>query len=617
MKTAIQKIIFNYLVSLLLFIGSNYVFAQAGSIPNNQKAEIDGPLMKVIPSKVKASNSHIQSPAKHIIDGNLINNWGPRTKYGLRNPKAGLGESVTFKFDEDVEIRKFKIWAGSGTSKTRFLRNNRPTKIELSSDNGQSIILQLKDIFGFQEFDVNLSGRKIAMTVLEKKLGEGDGSDLYTFPIAEVELYAIDELLGDLISYLKDGNEKKAKNTLVDIKKERDYKIETLRIDGYPILEFSIRSGLPDVTLALLNEYYVPIETANIKLLSRKNTNQEFADFAQKMSDIRNQFYSEVKKINEDSNPTLEQLLASEKKLEMEYLYLWDNEKKILLEAIGNKLDLALEKRMSNELNILGSIGSDLESIEDIDLFYDGFIKRYEKYLGYSSVKKSISLIYSKKAEMVRANKDQIVELLDNAKSVSEINDIKKKYLTDIEIKTPTISKLLELAQINKDLIINAAEIQKQQKKIAEMERIERERELAEQRELEKLQALMNVTTKTGEPTEEQMKWAVNYQFQAKLQKQESMTKVEAKDAMSALVKLMGMATSGVNYSIRSFEKYSCEKANGKPGYNCDYVMDLNISGGFAGNMYGPLLNKMGSSEIRSARFTRVDGVWMIVEYLD
>ena len=64
-------------------------------------------------------------------------------------------------------------------------------------------------------------------------------------------------------------------------------------------------------------------------------------------------------------------------------------------------------------------------------------------------------------------------------------------------------------------------------------------------------------------------------------------------------------------FNITRFEKIACEKAQGKPGYLCDYVM------GYGSNMAAnsPMLEgTMRNGAVTQARFVKRDGGWIALD---
>nr|WP_299344223.1 hypothetical protein [Allomuricauda sp.] len=160
------------------------------------------------------------------------------------------------------------------------------------------------------------------------------------------------------------------------------------------------------------------------------------------------------------------------------------------------------------------------------------------------------------------------------------------------------------------------------QKKRIEQERIrkikEQKEQIAAQKERERIANMLQETTPTGEPTEAQMKFAIEYQYKVKkgsLDRMANLDISESQNPVAAMSKLIGMSSQTVDYTIKSFKKYGCVSAEsvGKPGFNCDYSIEINI-GGSLGSYYGSLLNNTGTANINSSRFLKVNGIWMLVD---
>jgi hypothetical protein len=129
---------------------------------------------------------------------------------------------------------------------------------------------------------------------------------------------------------------------------------------------------------------------------------------------------------------------------------------------------------------------------------------------------------------------------------------------------------------------------------------------------------IMAVRTSTGEPTEDQMKLAIliNIKAQRELLSSFSDIHLEEGDIVGLYFSLIGKANESIGIDVENFEKYSCVSASGKPGYVCDYVVKVTLQGrGMNKNVYNTM-NKYSGSTISTARFSKVDGVWVIVEKL-
>ena len=98
--------------------------------------------------------------------------------------------------------------------------------------------------------------------------------------------------------------------------------------------------------------------------------------------------------------------------------------------------------------------------------------------------------------------------------------------------------------------------------------------------------ACIALTACGGEPSESDLKGAVEQTFGGVNKELASMAKLVGKD---------------LSTKIKSFKKLACAKPEGKPGYACDFEMTVD----------GPLGE---SSQKASARFVKGDKGWTVME---
>lgn len=82
-------------------------------------------------------------------------------------------------------------------------------------------------------------------------------------------------------------------------------------------------------------------------------------------------------------------------------------------------------------------------------------------------------------------------------------------------------------------------------------------------------------------------------------------------DPMSAMLCLMGSAAQaggGSQLTVTAFRKIACEKAAGRPGYSCDYIVRATSA-----NPLAQALLQAAPEEIANARFVRSAGRWMVI----
>jgi hypothetical protein len=151
-------------------------------------------------------------------------------------------------------------------------------------------------------------------------------------------------------------------------------------------------------------------------------------------------------------------------------------------------------------------------------------------------------------------------------------------------------------------------------------EKIDREKAEHEAREAKKeFDRIMAVNTSTGEPTEDQMKLAVLAQVNAQNQAIEDMTSEEPSegDIVGFYTYMVGMANKGTKIEIVDFKKYNCTPADGKPGFTCDYVVKYKYSGNNLNSGLFNLASSYSGNSITTARFSKIKGVWMLVEIFE
>lgn len=84
--------------------------------------------------------------------------------------------------------------------------------------------------------------------------------------------------------------------------------------------------------------------------------------------------------------------------------------------------------------------------------------------------------------------------------------------------------------------------------------------------------------------------------------------KPDKNDPMSSLMALSGALMGDSKLYVGAFQKLGAEKAQGKPGYMCDYMLQLRAEGG-GGAMMDSMMRLGGS--LCTARFVNDNGVWV------
>jgi len=273
------------------------------------------------------------------------------------------------------------------------------------------------------------------------------------------------------------------------------------------------------------------------------------------------------------------------------------------------KVNEVLDNIIPGEIRTINELD---ENIYAVNAFYENFHKRYSKFSNYGQVKRGYAALASKKTSIVRSQSNKISAEIKNSSTVPQLTNVEDKYLTNTDKSNSQIIILTNQINSRKNEILES----ERKREIAEAQRLKQQEEYRKTQELEAFKRLMNETTASGEPTEWQMKFAVNYQIQARIGQMEDLNNLEIdpNNPGTTILKLLASTTAGTQAKITSFEKYGCMKANGKPGYTCDYVATVKLSGN---NPWYTTLNQLGTAEIKTARFAKVKGFWMLVEYMD
>lgn len=144
----------------------------------------------------------------------------------------------------------------------------------------------------------------------------------------------------------------------------------------------------------------------------------------------------------------------------------------------------------------------------------------------------------------------------------------------------------------------------------AQVEALRKENEKLREATAPREEASKPPTAATGEPSESEMRQAIQERIDmvngniARMRN----TRPDKNDPIASLMALSGAAMGDTRYEIGAFRKIGAEKAQGKPGYMCDYMLQLRATGKSAGPLDG--IMKWGGS-LNTARFVKNDGRWL------
>ncbi|NHE55761.1 hypothetical protein [Cyclobacterium plantarum] len=252
---------------------------------------------------------------------------------------------------------------------------------------------------------------------------------------------------------------------------------------------------------------------------------------------------------------------------------------------------------------------SNLVSMQLIDDVYKQLSNQAGGFSQLTVVEEMFAQLRELKGEVVSENETKIKANFDRLNSISQLITARTQYLGNTD-ERPAVQRLNSLAQSMEAEILAEAS-----RREAEQARLARERELA------KFRALMDETTPTGEPTEAQMRFAIQRQVDFKNQKLENLgnAELDSNNPLTAMPAIMGTFLKGTKQYLEYFRKIACKEAASKGGFYCDYSVKRNVRGGMTGDMVNSMMRQFGTgmSTIENGRFVKVDGYWMLVEIVE
>ena len=254
---------------------------------------------------------------------------------------------------------------------------------------------------------------------------------------------------------------------------------------------------------------------------------------------------------------------------------------------------------MQTENTKLEGIEGGQQGLVEITSWFNVLQRDYGNYRNDPQVDRVFNSFFQKHDAFLIENKNLISSQISQAVTTEELNLIASRYLCYANQKS--LAQLQLASQIND----RKAAIQA----VADTKAREASAEAAKE-----LQRKLTATTASGEPTEFQMKVAYEFQVGAKNEEYDrAMQQLEqlGGGSMKNATALMQLLVPKTETTVNTFEKIACEKAQGKPGYVCDYAAQKSVNAGYIGTVQG-------TNNVNSARFVRKsNGVWQIVEYLN
>ena len=156
------------------------VEVQVDQSPDETELQISADVqVDILPISMTAVNSivatsyltepkyNISHNAVNVADGTLENAWVE----GVNG--QGIGESLTFYFDNTYELSGFIIYSGYQKSKKAYNNNSRPADMNISFSNGKSVNIKLDDYFGEQRVTFSPSVESASVTFTIKSVYPG------------------------------------------------------------------------------------------------------------------------------------------------------------------------------------------------------------------------------------------------------------------------------------------------------------------------------------------------------------------------------------------------------------------------------------------------------------
>lgn len=273
--------------------------------------------------------------------------------------------------------------------------------------------------------------------------------------------------------------------------------------------------------------------------------------------------------------------------------------KEAFIQKLEQKETAIIGQLMLGERSKLQDISSGKEGFDELNYWYNSFHNNYSHFRSNQQVQQLYDLRVKKSSDLLTSNQNAITSEIRSASTIDQLTNLRIKYLGGGDTNNQAHFKLSSLVQQKQREINQAATVKKQQMDLAEAKQLN-----------EKLTAV----TVTGEPTGFQMEWAYNYQIKAKNAEYDRDVNL-LQNAMpdENYSKLVGLFSQYMSAEVRleSFEKLACEKAVGRPGYNCDFAAKSSTQTAFVGRVES-------SNNVKTGRFIRTEsGFWQLVEYLN
>jgi len=269
---------------------------------------------------------------------------------------------------------------------------------------------------------------------------------------------------------------------------------------------------------------------------------------------------------------------------------------------------LAQEERQQ-----LDALGTGIGGIEGGVGWYKEFWKRYAAYNDIPEIAELERDFERRRMGLLEKNRNELLQRVSLASTSAELDRFTSRYVSlDMDKRSSVVTQLMTRIGEQRDDLDKRRVLGRNAVADAPANRADEPakptRGSAPQEALAK-----------GEPSESEMYDLIKKRFddiagQARATQEACRGPVRNDDPAQALVCLAssmgGAMGAGEPMKITSFEKLGCERASGKPGYVCDYL--LAMSGGVTRAMGPTMAALYGSGGAAQARFLKTRTGWIV-----
>jgi len=272
---------------------------------------------------------------------------------------------------------------------------------------------------------------------------------------------------------------------------------------------------------------------------------------------------------------------------------------------IQRRMEELLQREVQQDQLDMVGLGAGIDGVRNGVLWYAAVTQKYGALAGEPPVEGLLGEFARRRGEILPGVESTLSARIEAVGSVGEVTNLVNSYLSVPSDRSDRVG----------DRLLKAA--QRQAERFTEAEREQAREDAAAAREAASAcaQAPDTPGEYQGEPTAQEICRAVEAtlsQAQENLKGlSSSCSGVRDNDPMGALACLLGSASQvggGPQLSLRTFAKVACVPAKNRPGFYCDYSVDLQSDNNYTKSTFDLL-----GSEIITRRFVHSNGEWLIV----